>query len=34
MNDLIINGAGAIVIRDIPERCTAVGNPAKPIKFW
>lgn len=27
-----IVGAGAVVIRDIPENCTAVGNPAKPIK--
>lgn len=26
-------GAGAVVIRDIPENCTAVGSPAKPIKF-
>lgn len=31
-DDCII-GAGAIVIKDIPESCTAVGNPAKPIKF-
>lgn len=29
-----IVGAGAVVIRDIPEKCTAVGNPAKPIKFF
>ena len=28
-----IIGAGAIVIKDIPESCTAVGNPAKPIKL-
>lgn len=28
-----IVGAGAAVIRDIPEKCTAVGVPAKPIKF-
>ena len=26
-------GAGAVVIRDIPGHCTAVGNPAKVIKF-
>lgn len=28
-----IIGAGSVVIRDIPDHCTAVGNPAKPIKF-
>lgn len=28
-----IIGAGAVVIKDIPDCCTAVGNPAKPIKF-
>lgn len=28
-----ILGAGAVAIRDIPEGCTAVGMPAKPIKF-
>ena len=27
-----IVGAGSVVIRDIPERCTAVGNPCKVIK--
>ncbi|MCL2106928.1 MAG: acetyltransferase [Oscillospiraceae bacterium] len=26
-------GAGSVVIRDIPEKCTAVGVPAEPIKF-
>lgn len=26
-------GAGSVVIRDIPPGCTAVGVPAKPIKF-
>jgi sugar O-acyltransferase (sialic acid O-acetyltransferase NeuD family) len=28
-----IIGAGAIVVKDIPDGCTAVGIPAKPIKF-
>ncbi len=28
-----IVGAGAVVVRDIPDHCTAVGSPAKPIKF-
>lgn len=26
-------GAGAVVTKDIPDNCTAVGIPAKPIKF-
>lgn len=26
-------GAGAVVTTDIPDNCTAVGIPAKPIKF-
>lgn len=26
-------GAGSVVVRDIPSHCTAVGVPAKPIKF-
>lgn len=29
-----IVGAGAIVVKDIPANCTAVGSPAKPIKFF
>ena len=29
-----IVGAGAVVVKDIPEMCTAVGIPAKPIKFF
>lgn len=28
-----IVGAGALVVKDIPNNCTAVGSPAKPIKF-
>lgn len=28
-----IIGAGSVVIKDIPAKCTAVGSPAKPIKF-
>lgn len=26
-------GAGAVVVNDLPDKCTAVGAPAKPIKF-
>lgn len=26
-------GAGAVVLKDLPSNCTAVGAPAKPIKF-
>lgn len=25
-------GAGSVVVKDIPDNCVAVGNPAKPIK--
>ncbi|MDT8414444.1 MAG: acetyltransferase, partial [Flavobacteriaceae bacterium] len=28
-----IIGAGAVVAKSLPEKCTAVGIPAKPIKF-
>lgn len=34
VGDYSIVGAGAIVIKDIPEKCTAVGSPAKPIMFF
>jgi len=27
-------GAGAIVVKDLPANCTAVGSPAKPISFY
>lgn len=26
-------GAGSVVVKDLPDNCTAVGAPAKPIKF-
>lgn len=29
----VIVGAGAVVVSNIPDNCTAVGIPAKPIKF-
>lgn len=32
-HDTIV-GAGAVVTKDLPCGCTAVGAPAKPIKFW
>ncbi len=28
-----IIGAGAVVAKNLPANCTAVGMPAKPIKF-
>ena len=28
-----IVGAGAVVIKELPSGCTAVGNPAKPVKY-
>ncbi len=29
-----IVGAGAVVVRDLPPDCTAMGIPAKPVKFF
>lgn len=29
-----IVGAGSTVVKDIPDKCTAVGSPAKPIKYF
>lgn len=34
VGEYAIVGAGAIVVKDIPPKCTAVGSPAKPIKFF
>ena len=34
IGDRSIVGAGAIVVKDIPGKCTAVGSPARPIKFF
>ena len=34
VGEYTIVGAGAVVVRDMPDKCTAVGNPAKPIKFF
>lgn len=34
IGDYSIVGSGAIVVKDIPEKCTAVGIPARPIKFF
>lgn len=28
-----IVGAGSVVVKDIPENCTAVGSQCKPIKY-
>ena len=28
-----ILGAGAVVVREIPDHCVAVGSPARPIRF-
>jgi len=34
VGDYSIVGAGAVIVKDIPPKCTAVGSPAKPIKFF
>lgn len=34
VGDYSILGAGAVVVKDIPAKCTAVGSPARPIKFF
>ena len=34
IGDYSIIGAGAVVVKDIPGKCTAVGSPAKPIKYF
>lgn len=34
IGDEAIIGAGAVVVKDIPARCVAVGSPAKPIRFF
>lgn len=34
IGDYSIIGSGAVVVKDIPDLCTAVGIPAKPIKFF
>lgn len=33
IGDHTIVGAGAVVVKDLPNKCTAVGSPAKPIKY-
>lgn len=34
IGECAIVGAGSVVVKDIPANCTAVGCPAKPIKFF
>jgi sugar O-acyltransferase (sialic acid O-acetyltransferase NeuD family) len=33
VGEYVVIGAGAVVVKDLPSHCTAVGIPAKPIKF-
>lgn len=32
IGDECIVGAGSVVVRDLPARCIAVGNPARPVR--
>lgn len=34
IGDYVRIGANAVVIENIPDNCTAVGVPAKPVKFY
>lgn len=34
VGDYSIVGSGAVVVKNIPAKCTATGVPAKPIKFF
>ncbi|MCR5837639.1 MAG: acetyltransferase [Lachnospiraceae bacterium] len=34
VGDYSVVGAGSVIVKDIPDKCTAVGSPAKPIKFF
>ena len=33
IGEYTIVGAGAVVSKSLPNKCTAVGIPAKPIKY-
>ena len=33
VGEFTIVGAGSVVVKDLPDNCTAVGIPCKPIKF-
>ena len=33
VGEYTIVGAGAVITKTLPSKCTAVGTPAKPIKF-
>ena len=34
IGEFSIIGANSVVTTNIPERCIAIGSPAKPIKIW